>query len=201
MLQSQWQTGGSRDLAQNMPITQRQKLSLGGIHPRVPLAPSLSLYHCRVRCKGQSGNGCSRKHPLSGSPGSPQEKWPLWKKNIDLISCSSISKHLYNVGPTSKTLDRRCTNVIQMFCVCWGNSVAAPPVRVKTRNCHSLKWSILAFHPGGRGAILIHYLSGPVTSVCWSRIWRKKQAFYYDTRGGIFEMVVSATLVGPHTWL
>ena len=27
--------------------------------------------------------------------------------------------HLYNVGPTSKTLGRRCTNVIQMFCVCW----------------------------------------------------------------------------------
>ena len=28
-------------------------------------------------------------------------------------------KHLYNVGPTSKTLGRRCANVIQMFCVCW----------------------------------------------------------------------------------
>ena len=27
--------------------------------------------------------------------------------------------HLYNVGPTSKTLCRRCTNVMQMFCVCW----------------------------------------------------------------------------------
>ena len=27
--------------------------------------------------------------------------------------------HLYNVGPTSKTLSRRCMNVIQMFCVCW----------------------------------------------------------------------------------
>ena len=26
--------------------------------------------------------------------------------------------HLYNVGPASKTLDRRCINVIQMFCVC-----------------------------------------------------------------------------------
>ena len=26
---------------------------------------------------------------------------------------------LYNVGPTSKTLGRRCINVIQMFCVCW----------------------------------------------------------------------------------
>ena len=32
-------------------------------------------------------------------------------------------KHLYNiyynVGSTLKTLGRRCTNVIQMFCVCW----------------------------------------------------------------------------------
>ena len=27
--------------------------------------------------------------------------------------------HLYNVGPTSKTLGRRCINVIQMFCVSW----------------------------------------------------------------------------------
>ena len=27
---------------------------------------------------------------------------------------------MYNVGPTSKMLGRRCTNVIQMFCVCWG---------------------------------------------------------------------------------
>ena len=27
--------------------------------------------------------------------------------------------HLYNVGPTSKTLGRRCINVIQMFCVYW----------------------------------------------------------------------------------
>ena len=28
-------------------------------------------------------------------------------------------EHLYNVGPTSKTLGRRCTNVIQMFYVYW----------------------------------------------------------------------------------
>ena len=27
--------------------------------------------------------------------------------------------HLYNVGPTSSTLVQHCTNVIQMFCVCW----------------------------------------------------------------------------------
>ena len=29
-----------------------------------------------------------------------------------------LSIILYNIGPTSKTLGRRCTNV-QMFCVCW----------------------------------------------------------------------------------
>ena len=29
--------------------------------------------------------------------------------------------HLYNVGPALKTLGRRCTNVIQMFCVCRGH--------------------------------------------------------------------------------
>ena len=27
-------------------------------------------------------------------------------------------EHLYNVGPTSKTLGQHRTNVIQMFCVC-----------------------------------------------------------------------------------
>ena len=29
------------------------------------------------------------------------------------------TKHLYNVGPTSSTLVQHCTNVIQIFCVCW----------------------------------------------------------------------------------
>ena len=29
------------------------------------------------------------------------------------------SKHKTFVGPITKTLGRRCTNVIQMFCVCW----------------------------------------------------------------------------------
>ena len=29
------------------------------------------------------------------------------------------TKHLYNAGPTSRTLCRRCTNVIQIICVCW----------------------------------------------------------------------------------
>ena len=33
--------------------------------------------------------------------------------------------HLYNVGPTSKTLGQHCTNVIQMLCVCWVNTPIA----------------------------------------------------------------------------
>ena len=37
---------------------------------------------------------------------------------------------LYSVGPTSKTLGRRCTNVIQMFCVCW----ACPLIRLSSRS-------------------------------------------------------------------
>ena len=39
-------------------------------------------------------------------------------------------KHLYNVGPTSKTLVQRCTNIIQMFCVHWG---ACYPVCLSAR--------------------------------------------------------------------
>ena len=44
-----------------------------------------------------------------------------WASRID-CECTLPSAHtafvwpLYNVGPTSKTLDRHCTNVIQMFC-------------------------------------------------------------------------------------
>ena len=37
---------------------------------------------------------------------------------LDVIPANT--KHFYNnVGPTSKTLGRRCINAIQMFCVCW----------------------------------------------------------------------------------
>ena len=34
-------------------------------------------------------------------------------------TCNDPGKHKTFVGPTSKTLGRRCTNVIQRFCVCW----------------------------------------------------------------------------------
>ena len=35
----------------------------------------------------------------------------------------NICMTLYNVGPTSKTLGRRCINVIQMCCVCWAGEL------------------------------------------------------------------------------
>ena len=35
------------------------------------------------------------------------------------VNTKHLYKHLYNVGPMSKTLARRCINVIEMFCVCW----------------------------------------------------------------------------------
>ena len=33
----------------------------------------------------------------------------------------TLVQHLYNVGPTSSTLVRHCTNVVPMFCVYWGS--------------------------------------------------------------------------------
>ena len=38
---------------------------------------------------------------------------------LSLSKHKTFEKHLYNVGPASKTLDRRCVYVIQMVCVCW----------------------------------------------------------------------------------
>ena len=38
------------------------------------------------------------------------------------ITSPANTKHLYNVGPTSKTLGRRCINVIQMFCAYWDDT-------------------------------------------------------------------------------
>ena len=39
--------------------------------------------------------------------------------------------HLYNVGPTSKTLGRRCTNVIQLFCAYWDTIAHINPLTGK----------------------------------------------------------------------
>ena len=51
-----------------------------------------------------------------------------WANTWEAAIKACPSKHktfvwyLYNVGPTSKTLGRRCSNVIQMFCICWVHS-------------------------------------------------------------------------------
>ena len=37
-----------------------------------------------------------------------------------LLIPDSLTQHLYNVDPTYSTFVQHCTNVIQMFCVCWG---------------------------------------------------------------------------------
>ena len=43
--------------------------------------------------------------------------------------------HLYNVGPASKTLGRRCINVIQMFCIYWE---VAYTNHCRSKNTHDL---------------------------------------------------------------
>ena len=40
------------------------------------------------------------------------------------VNTKHMYNNLYNVEPTSKTLVRRYTNGIQMFCVCWDLGVA-----------------------------------------------------------------------------
>ena len=58
------------------------------------------------------------------SPFIPPHKNKIYSKKG--FNCGVPSKHktfvhhLTNVGPTSSTVDQHCTNVIQMFCVCWG---------------------------------------------------------------------------------
>ena len=49
--------------------------------------------------------------------------------------------HLYNVGPTSSVLGRRCTNSIQMLCVCWAvkweHHIDEPDIEPKRQNVTS----------------------------------------------------------------
>ena len=40
-------------------------------------------------------------------------------RGVHTIKHKTFVLYLYNVGQTSKTLGRRCTNVIQMLCVFW----------------------------------------------------------------------------------
>ena len=43
----------------------------------------------------------------------------FWVWNRFPSKHKTFVKHLYDVGPTWKTLGRRCTNAIQLFCVYW----------------------------------------------------------------------------------
>ena len=65
----------------------------------------------------------------------PNASYKVWWMVNDY--CPSKLKtfvwHLYNVGPTSLTLDRHCTNAIQMFCVCWGGAVNNLQLRTPKR--------------------------------------------------------------------
>ena len=74
-------------------------------------------------------------------------------------------KHLYNVGPTSKTLGRRCINVIQMFCVCWDRlglvTVIGPSKFLKCTLIiivEILNWSsnMLSYHCHNVSRVMIH---------------------------------------------
>ena len=60
-------------------------------------------------------------HPCPGAGASPLAP------ALDPGKHKTFVQYLYNVGPTSKTLARRCTNVVQMFCVCWDSPTPPPP--------------------------------------------------------------------------
>ena len=51
----------------------------------------------------------------------------LYKNHDQLSKRKTFIWHLYNVGPTSKTSGRRCTNIIQMFCVYWKHLTDVSP--------------------------------------------------------------------------
>ena len=63
------------------------------------------------------------------------------------------TKYLYNVDPTSLTLVRHCTNLIQMHCVYWPNRynhfiynlVIISILDMKGCICHLVKWQIHFF--------------------------------------------------------
>ena len=48
---------------------------------------------------------------------------------------------LYNVGPTSKTLGRRCINVIQMCCVHWAGGLSFNPLNANPEYTRGQKMS------------------------------------------------------------
>ena len=57
---------------------------------------------------------------MTGLTTSPRDGDPGEMTRTDNpVNAKQLYSILYNVGSTSKTLGRRCINVIQMFCVCW----------------------------------------------------------------------------------
>ena len=69
-----------------------------------------------------------------------------------------MNEHLYNVGPTSKTLGRRCTNVIQM-CLLGGALVPVTSI-------HMLDWNVGYYIPDKLGRqVPLALLGFPVISL------------------------------------
>ena len=62
------------------------------------------------------------------------------RRIIELLILPVSEKYLYNilynVGTTSKTLGRRCTNVVQMFSVCWVTRLYSPEPYVTMLYCY-----------------------------------------------------------------
>ena len=108
-------------------------------HPRVKVSIVGSLRDREVACsasdrQGSNFESCVWRTVSSQSSHHPQEvllaQFSLYvhKGGLKLdsfhfifipIKHKTFVYHLYNVGPTSSTLVRHCTNVIQMLCVCW----------------------------------------------------------------------------------
>ena len=65
--------------------------------------------------------------------------------------------HLYNVGPTSSTLDQHCTNAIQMFCAYW------EVIIIWIGNLHGLcaRGLYLVLTTSGGGEIALSFLVVP----------------------------------------
>ena len=89
--------------------------------------------------------------------GCPSSRYIGQALNKHTYKHKTFVSHLYNVGPTFKTLGRRCTNVIQMFCVCWASmtvgyfpkiSLRAVNVRMDVKDKSQRVNSIRFWHDG-----------------------------------------------------
>ena len=70
-----------------------------------------------------------------------------------LRQCLANTEHFYNFGPTSKTFGGRCTNFMQMFCVCWALSIILGDIFFRISklevgtNCYERKQDIQQWPP------------------------------------------------------